>query len=218
MEKMDRLFVFGIGGSGERVMRSLVMLVAGGMEMNCGTIVPVLIDSDEKSCALTKVCELIDAYNKAVRLFDKDANFVKDDFVKANSMFHVKIEKPLLLNVSGTDVETLKKLVDAQNLEKISPDLKAEFEMLYSEKSQNMQLSWGFVGNPSIGAIVLNQMLESDEYKNLKPTNKDGIFIELMPNLVGLAEFKDGYEYGQKVKVLIKRIIKDKKKIKLVIV
>jgi small subunit ribosomal protein S1 len=49
-------------------------------------------------------------------------------------------------------------------------------------------------------------------------TNKDGIFIELMPNLVGLAEFKDGYEYGQKVKVLIKRIIKDKKKIKLVIV
>ena len=46
MEKMDRLFVFGIGGSGERVMRSLVMLVAGGMEMNCGTIVPVLIDSD----------------------------------------------------------------------------------------------------------------------------------------------------------------------------
>ena len=177
MEKMDRLFVFGIGGSGERVMRSLVMLVAGGMEMNCGTIVPVLIDSDEKSFALTKVCELIDAYNKAVRLFDKDANFVKDDFVKANSMFHVKIEKPLLLNVSGTDVETLKKLVDAQNLEKISPDLKAEFEMLYSEKSQNMQLSWGFVGNPSIGAIVLNQMLESDEYKNLKPTNKDGIFI-----------------------------------------
>lgn len=177
MEKMDRLFVFGIGGSGERVMRSLIMLIAGGMPMNCGTIVPVLIDSDEKSKALTKVNELIDAYNKASKLFDKDSNFVNDELVKQNSMFHVKIESPLLLNVSGTDVETLKKLVDSQNLEKISPDLKAEFDMLYSEMSQNMKLSWGFVGNPSIGAIVLNQMLESDKYKTLKPTNKDGIFI-----------------------------------------
>ena len=49
-------------------------------------------------------------------------------------------------------------------------------------------------------------------------TNKDGIFIELLPNLVGLAEYKEGLEYGQKVKVLIKKIVKEKKKIKLVIV
>lgn len=49
-------------------------------------------------------------------------------------------------------------------------------------------------------------------------TNKDGIFIELLPNLVGLAEYKEGFEYGQKVKVLIRKIIKEKKKIKLVIV
>ena len=47
---------------------------------------------------------------------------------------------------------------------------------------------------------------------------KNGIFIELKPNLVGLAEYKDGYEYGQKVDVYIKRIVKDKKKIKLLIV
>ena len=52
---MDRLIVFGIGGSGERVMRSLVMLLAGGMEMNCKSIQPVLIDSDEKSKALKNV-------------------------------------------------------------------------------------------------------------------------------------------------------------------
>ncbi len=46
----------------------------------------------------------------------------------------------------------------------------------------------------------------------------NGIFIELKPNLVGLAEYKDGYEYGQTVDVFIKRIVKDKKKIKLLIV
>lgn len=59
--------------------------------------------------------------------------------------------------------------------------------------------------------IVSGIVKETDKYKN-------GIFIELKPNLVGLAEYKDGFYYGQKVKVLIKKIIEDKKKIKLIIV
>lgn len=48
--------------------------------------------------------------------------------------------------------------------------------------------------------------------------SKNGIFIELTPNLVGLAEYKEGIEYGQNVNVYIKRIIPDKKKVKLVII
>ena len=52
---------------------------------------------------------------------------------------------------------------------------------------------------------------EADKFKN-------GIFIELKPNLVGMAEYKEGLEYGQKVNVYIKKIIKDRKKIKLLII
>ena len=48
--------------------------------------------------------------------------------------------------------------------------------------------------------------------------SKNGIFIELKPNLVGLAEYKDGIEYGQNVNVYVKKIIPEKKKIKLIIV
>lgn len=48
--------------------------------------------------------------------------------------------------------------------------------------------------------------------------SKNGIFIELTPNLVGLAEYKDGIEYGQNVNVYIKKIIPEKRKVKLVIV
>ena len=50
-----------------------------------------------------------------------------------------------------------------------------------------------------------------------KEKNKNGIFIELKPNLVGLADYKDNIEYGENVKILIKKIIPDKKKIKLTI-
>lgn len=48
--------------------------------------------------------------------------------------------------------------------------------------------------------------------------NKNGIFIELLPNLVGMAEYEEGLEYGQCVDVYIKRIDKEKKKVKLQIV
>ena len=59
--------------------------------------------------------------------------------------------------------------------------------------------------------VVQGIVKETDKFKN-------GIFIELKPNLVGLAEYKEGVEYGQKVNVFIKKIIKDRKKIKLLIV
>lgn len=48
--------------------------------------------------------------------------------------------------------------------------------------------------------------------------HKNGIFIELKPNLIGLADYKDNIEYGENVEVYIKRIMPEKKKIKLVIV
>ena len=47
---------------------------------------------------------------------------------------------------------------------------------------------------------------------------KTGVFVEIKPNLVGLAEHVNGVEYGQKVLVSIRRIIPEKKKIKLVII
>lgn len=45
-----------------------------------------------------------------------------------------------------------------------------------------------------------------------------GIFVELAPNLAGLAEPKEGVRAGQSISVYIKAIISDKMKIKLIIV
>jgi len=61
------------------------------------------------------------------------------------------------------------------------------------------------------GDIVTGIARETDK-------NKNGIFIELRPNLVGMAEYKSDIEYGQNVIVNIKKIIPDKKKIKLIII
>lgn len=61
------------------------------------------------------------------------------------------------------------------------------------------------------GTIISGIAREKERYNR-------GIFVEITPNLVGLAEHKDGIEYGQKVNVYVKKIIPEKKKLKLVII
>ena len=52
----------------------------------------------------------------------------------------------------------------------------------------------------------------------MRTVEEYGVFIELAPNLAGLAEPRENVEAGQKVSVYIKSIIKDKMKVKLIII
>ena len=61
------------------------------------------------------------------------------------------------------------------------------------------------------GDIVQGIVREEEKQKN-------GIFIELKPNLVRLADYKENLKYGQLVDVSIRKIIPEKKKVKLVFV
>lgn len=51
----------------------------------------------------------------------------------------------------------------------------------------------------------------------VREKEKSGIFIELLPNLIGLAEYVSDVSYGEKVQVKIKKILPERHKIKLVI-
>ena len=57
-----KVFVFCIGGTGERVMKSITMLMAAGMSTNGYTVIPIIIDPhldlDEKK----NLQNLIDKY------------------------------------------------------------------------------------------------------------------------------------------------------------
>ena len=62
---MSKLYVFGIGGTGSRVLKSLVMLLASGVECKMD-IVPVIIDPDDSAADMTRTVELMKKY-KAIR-------------------------------------------------------------------------------------------------------------------------------------------------------
>lgn len=52
----------------------------------------------------------------------------------------------------------------------------------------------------------------------VRAREKNGIYVELKPNLLGLADHRSGIDYGQKVLVHVKKINLEKEKIKLTIV
>ncbi len=55
-------------------------------------------------------------------------------------------------------------------------------------------------------------------YGIVRSVENYGIFVELAPNLAGLAEVREGISIGQNISVYIKSIIPDKMKIKLIII
>lgn len=59
---MSKLYVFGIGGTGSRVLRSLTMLLASGVECKADTIVPIIIDPDDSGADKTRTIDLMNQY------------------------------------------------------------------------------------------------------------------------------------------------------------
>ena len=51
---MSKIFVFGIGGTGSRVLRSLTMMLATGIKFGADEIVPIIIDPDAANADLTR--------------------------------------------------------------------------------------------------------------------------------------------------------------------
>ena len=58
----NKLYIFGIGGTGSRVLKSLIMLLASGVECGVDTIVPIVIDRDMSNHDLTRTKTLIENY------------------------------------------------------------------------------------------------------------------------------------------------------------
>lgn len=49
-----KLYIFGIGGTGSRVIKSLVMLAASGVKIDASAIVPIIVDPEFCKCRCYK--------------------------------------------------------------------------------------------------------------------------------------------------------------------
>ena len=59
---MAKLYIFGIGGTGARVLRSFTMMMSAGVNIGADEIVPIIIDPDASNADLTRTVALMNNY------------------------------------------------------------------------------------------------------------------------------------------------------------
>jgi hypothetical protein len=191
-------FVFGIGGTGARIIRSLTMLLASGVKLkDSNKIIPIIIDVDAKNADTTRTLKALEAY-KLIRdkgygnrddikegFFNADLNTLSS--LKPESGSTEKIEDSFQLQFDNLET-TFIKYIDPQ--EDLKGDVNMDFlEALYdntpaghpnySYTELNLRLDLGFKGNPNIGCVVFNNLANSKEFKFVIKSigDDDRIFI-----------------------------------------
>lgn len=164
---MKRVFVFCIGGTGLRVMKSVTMLLASGVDANGYTIVPVLIDPhmdlEEKRNLQTLLEEYETVHNNTIISDGKRLNPIK-------GFFSTEIADLAKLNGQQNDISepiaekrSFGQYINVGNLK--SDDVnKYLVQTLFSQANLDNDLSVGFKGSPNVGTVVLGEMIKGADW------------------------------------------------------
>lgn len=177
---MPKLYIFGIGGTGSRVLRSLTMLLASGVRLSNGIsdIVPVIIDPDRQNGDLTRTVSLLNNY----MAIQDQLSFTDKNH---SAFFRTRIIPTLqnfILPIRDTDDRKFRSFLD---LPSMSKENQAMMRMLFSEKNLESSMNVGFKGNPNVGSVVLNQVADSDEFAELANTFQEGDRIFVISSIFG---------------------------------
>ncbi|MDY0388813.1 MAG: hypothetical protein RBT65_17165 [Methanolobus sp.] len=172
---MSKLYVFGIGGTGARVLKSLTMLLAAGVDCGVDTIVPIIIDRDMSNKDLSRTKLIIEDYiavNRSVGANGKNM-FFKTKISLLDGGLYLQLKD----NTQKFDEFIGKRTMTNEN--------KALVDMLFSSKTLGLDMTEGFQGNPNIGSVVLNQFDDSNVFKKFANDFKNGDKIFIISSIFG---------------------------------
>ena len=176
---MAKLFIFGIGGTGARVLRSLTMILASGVDTNGYEIVPVLIDPDASNGDGRRNVELLNNYiniHNQLSFTEQSQNvFFKTPVVCALQNYTIPVQ--------NTNNMTFRQFIGLNSM--ISIEDQAMAEMLFSKKNLDSSMEVGFKGNPNIGSVVLNQITGTPEFQKVANLFGQGDKIFIISSIFG---------------------------------
>lgn len=175
---MNKIFVFGIGGTGSRVLRSLTMLLASGVKLGVDKVVPIIIDPDNANADLTRAVDIMNRYSDIHKKL-KFAEGARSTFFKTEIERILKNYTLPFQNIGDTTFESF---IEMSNL---SREDQAFTRMLFSQHNLNSKMDVGFKGNPNIGSVVLNQIFESDGFTEFANSFGQGDKIFIISSIFG---------------------------------
>lgn len=177
---MAKLYVFGIGGTGSRVIRSLTMLLASGVKLENGfdTVVPLIIDPDAANGDLNRTTDILHKYQNIYKNSGEQNQFFGTKISTMKQLLDENVSSMsdhFIFGMSNTG-QKFGEFIDYNGLDN---ENRALIDLLFSQANLEADMTVGFKGNPNIGSIVLNRFARSDEYREFSNSFNpgDGIFI-----------------------------------------
>ncbi len=179
----NKVFIFCIGGTGLRVMKAITMLAASGVKTNGYTIVPIIIDPhidlEEKTKVDNLINDYIHIYKHATSREWEQMNPLEGFF---NTQFLRLAEIDDEQNNTSASMAERRTFGEYMNVGNLSNNDVNNYlvQTLFSKENLTNSLSVGFKGNPNIGTVVLNEMVNGADWYSAFTrhcANGDRVFI-----------------------------------------
>jgi hypothetical protein len=189
-------YVFAIGGTGARVLRSLTMLLASGVELPGVTkLIPIIIDLDTKNEDTLRTIRALQNY-KAVRdeFYSPNQNFFRTEICTLKNM-EAQTSQSATLNddfqIDFADIDAT--FWDYMEFDKLPSRNDKDFLKLFYDNSNtnepntelNLNLKVGFKGNPNVGSIIFNELKNTAEYRYFLSAIQPGDKIFIISSIFG---------------------------------
>ena len=189
---MAKLFIFGIGGTGSRVIKSLSLLLASGVSLgdNIDEIVPIIIDVDKGNEDLTRTIEILKNYEAIHEKVASSANYRGFFQTKQTNLYPVSGNE-YRLAIQDVQGKTFGQYIDYQTQTGATKDLS---NLLFSGNQDDrgkpkplleMDMAIGFQGNPKLGCVVLNQFKGNRDFDAFAANFSQGDRIFIISSIHG---------------------------------
>jgi hypothetical protein len=185
-----RLYVFAIGGTGARVLHSLTMLLASGVELTDEggkkyELVPIIIDPDMQNGNVSNTEGLLQLYCNIQQDLDgvtesRSSGFFNTKITSLNQIANKgqqQVQNNFLYGFAGDSQMSFRDFI---NYNSLGQDFQAFLQTIYSYRNLNDTMAVGFKGNPNVGSVFLNNFQNSVEYQTFLSTFQaadDRVFV-----------------------------------------
>lgn len=197
---MANYFIFGIGGTGSRVIRSFTMLLGAGFSPFKATdrVFPILIDFDTKNGDTQRAKDLMAVYHsihEAAYPHNLRVEEKLNELFFSTPLYEMQEVSPacrssFTMDFGTESSQTFEQWTAANHLR----DHKATSDLLlslYDDSSDDntaelkLKMNLGFKGNPNIGSIVFHSLKETEEFSDFTSLCQAGDKVIIVGSLFG---------------------------------
>ncbi|MBR3727641.1 MAG: hypothetical protein IKN10_01505 [Muribaculaceae bacterium] len=192
-----RLFLFAIGGTGSRVLKSLLMLSAAGVRpldengkpVKDLEIVPVIIDPHKANEDLKRTEAMLNDYRDIRRkLYGNEPNadgFFANRIVTLREIMSntsVTLNDTFIFNLGAVENSKFREFIGYDTMNEANQALTSP---LFANYQLENKMNIGFVGSPNIGSVALNEIKDSNEFKAFSNIFRQGDRIFFISSIFG---------------------------------